>query len=701
MLFIPFTKKLKKKKKKKIQIHKSRIMKQKIGIMILLTAFMLSGYSQSTKAISDVAISRITKSLQSKNASMHKLRIEKCVKQTAALWRSTDGDEATFEIFCTENFVADQGQLKTLFNKLAHNFEQIYGFYNQLSVEMKRPLHLDMGDLLSIDEPFGAWDPFAHITDDFFDNKIAFIITLNFPFYSLEEKQMVGEQWTPGDWGYVRLGDIFTSRVPASLLQKTSETTTAADGYISNYNIYMGKLFDNTGKTRFPEKMKLITHWGLRDELKSNYANKKEGLENQRLIYQVMKRIITQTIPSEVINSDKYTWNPITNKVFDQNLEVKTTPEPSTRYFHLLQNFKSMQAIDQHSPSYPTYISRKFDQEMEIPQSEVEKMFVDFISSPTVKQVAKLIKKRLGRNLEPFDIWYDGFKSRSTISGETLDSKVREKYPNKAALEKDLPEILVKLGFPREKATFICSKIAVDASRGAGHAWESMMKSDVAHLRTRIGENGMDYKGYNIAVHEFGHNVEQTISLHDVDNYFIKGVPNTSFTEALAFVFQKRDLQLLGITDPTPNQRELVTLDIFWGSYEIMGVSLVDMNVWKWLYANPNATPEQLKETVNRIAIEVWNKYYAPVFGISDQPIFAVYSHMIDAPLYLSAYPIGQLIEYQLENYFEGKNFGNEVMRIYALGKLAPQVWMKKAVGEPLSITPLINATDKALKIIK
>ena len=60
------------------------------------------------------------------------------------------------------------------------------------------------------------------------------------------------------------------------------------------------------------------------------------------------------------------------------------------------------------------------------------------------------------------------------------------------------------------------------------------MRSDNARLRTRIGSDGMDYKGYNIAVHEFGHNVEQTITLHDVDHYIMKGVPNTAFTESCA-----------------------------------------------------------------------------------------------------------------------------------------------------------------------
>lgn len=106
----------------------------------------------------------------------------------------------------------------------------------------------------------------------------------------------------------------------------------------------------------------------------------------------------------------------------------------------------------------------------------------------------------------------------------------------------------------------------------------------------------MDYKGYNIAVHEFGHNVEQTLSLYHMDHYMLHGVPNTAFTEALAFIFQKRDLQLLGY--PRRPMDDNTVLDIFWGCYEIMGVALVDMYVWQWLYDHPKATAAQLKEAV-------------------------------------------------------------------------------------------------------
>lgn len=114
------------------------------------------------------------------------------------------------------------------------------------------------------------------------------------------------------------------------------------------------------------------------------------------------------------------------------------------------------------------------------------------------------------------------------------------------------------------------------------------------------------------------------------------------------------------------------------------------------MYAHPKATPEQLKNAVVGIAKEVWNTYYEPIFKVKDQDILACYSHMIVDPLYLSAYPIGHLIDFQLESYLEGKNIGDEVQRIYAMGKLAPDLWMQRAVGQKLSVEPLLTATSAA-----
>jgi hypothetical protein len=531
----------------------------------------------------------------------------------------------------------------------------------------------------------------------FFANKIAFLTTLNFPFYSLEEKTKLGPTWTRKEWAYARMGDRFISRVPADVQQRVSQTITAADAYISDYNIYMGKLLNQYGKTLFPQDMKLISHWGLRDELKSDYADTVNGLEKQRMIYRVMQRIIDQSIPQQVINNGKYTWNPETNKVYENNREVTATAEPDKRYEVLLENFRAMKQLDPYSPHYPSQLLRAFDGTMEIPQSDVETLFKTLLSSPQVKEVAAFIKARLQRDLEPFDLWYDGFKRRGGIPEEKLTAITSKKYPNAAAVEADLPNILIKLGWNPEKARQITSLVAVDASRGAGHAWGSAMRGDKAHLRTRIGENGMDYKGYNIAVHEFGHNTEQTITMNDVDYYMLNGVPNTAFTEAIAFLFQKRDLELLGLKNPNPDDNFYLALDNFWSAYEIMGVSLVDIRVWEWLYAHPDATPAQLKNAVIDIAKQVWNSYYAGILGGKDETLLAIYSHMIDYPLYLPNYPMGHLIAFQIEQQIRGKNFADEVTRMLMQGRIIPQLWMQHAVGDKISVNALLKATDEAL----
>lgn len=625
--------------------------------------------------------------------------VEKGVSQVAALWKRSDGADEEFKEFCAENFTGDEAGKKVLFEKLSKNFESIWGYANRTSLDLMKPLHLDKGEVLPVDMMFGSYSTLAHFYDDFFKNKIAFLTVLNFPFYTLEEKADLGRDWNRLEWAYARVGDVFTSRIPAEINQEASKVSTESDAYISDYNIIMGNLINEEGEKLFPEGMSLITHWGLRDQLKANYGVE-GGLEKQRMIYKVMERIITQEIPEIVINNPEVEWNPYANKVYKDGEEIAFKPEPDTRYNYLLKNFYASKEADPFSPSYPTAIERAFDQNLELTRKEVESLFVNLVSSPLLKEVGQLISSRLGRDLEPYDIWYDGFKARSGILESNLDIIAEKKFPDAKAFEKEIPNILVELGYDRSRANEIASKITVEAARGAGHAWGAEMRSQNSYLRTRIGENGLNYNGYNIAAHELGHNVEQTISLHDVDYYMLNGVPNTAFTEALAFIFQVRDLEFLGMGSNNPDLEHLKALDVFWGSYEIMGVALVDMYVWQWMYENPDATEAQLKEQTIKIATQVWNDYYAPVFGVEDSSILAVYSHMISYPLYLAAYPLGHLIEFQLEGRIAGKNIADEIDRIYALGRLIPQEWMKEAVGEPISNQPLFDAVDVALKEI-
>ena len=56
-----------------------------------------------------------------------------------------------------------------------------------------------------------------------------------------------------------------------------------------------------------------------------------------------------------------------------------------------------------------------------------------------------------------------------------------------------------------------------------------------------------------------------------------------------------------------------------------------------------------MKESVLKIARDVWNKYFATVIGHNDVVLLAIYSHMINSFLYLPDYPIGYLIAVQIE----------------------------------------------------
>ena len=89
---------------------------------------------------------------------------------------------------------------------------------------------------------FGSYSPTAHFSDDFFANKIAFVIALNFPYYTPARKKCPGQNTGANkEWAYARMGDMFVARVPADLQQKVSDAETAAEIYISQYNILHGK----------------------------------------------------------------------------------------------------------------------------------------------------------------------------------------------------------------------------------------------------------------------------------------------------------------------------------------------------------------------------------------------------------------------------------------------------------------------------
>jgi hypothetical protein len=641
-------------------------------------------------------------------------RLQRGLRQASALWRPSDGDAAAFEAFVRANFAADPAVRDAMFERLQGAFEQLGGLMLEAVRELRMHADVDRGPILPFDQVLAGYDPSAHLNDDLFENKIAFVVLLNFPLATLDELVAEGESWSRRRWAEARLAQPFSKRVPAEVNLALANASSAADAYIADYNIWMHHLVDAKGNRLFPEKLRLITHWNLRDELKASYSEK-GGLAKQKAIQQVMERIVTQTIPEIVVDNPRVDWNPVTNQVsrsavvdYDETAvpplpaTVTNAPEPNTRYARLLDVYRANRLADPYSPTAPTLIARRFNESREIPEARFRAMLEQVVGSPLVPRVAKLIEKRLGRKLEPFDVWYNGFKPRGAYTEAQLDAITREKYPTAEAFAKDIPNILRTLEFDPETTAYVSSMIDVHPSRGAGHAFGAGRRGDKAYLRTRVGSNGMDYKGYNIAVHELGHNVEQTLSMNRIDYTLLQGVPNTAFTEALAFVFQNHDLELLGLSEPDASTRALAALDAFWGAYEIGGVALVDMGVWHWMYDNPDATPARLRDATIAIARDVWNRYYAPVFGQKDVVLLGVYSHMIASTLYLPDYPLGIMIAFQINEQMEkGGKVGPEFTRMARIGDVLPDVWMKQATGAPVGPEALLAATERALAVVK
>lgn len=661
-------------------------------------------------------VADVVRSLVDKYGAKHTARIEQGVRQVASLWRVDDGDLAAF---CLEHFVADAREREALFARLETAFEHVDGHFLEIGRELRRPSEVDIGPELPIDQLFAGFEASAHLLDDLFASKIAFVALLNFPLTTLDQRLAIGEKWSRAQWAQARLTARFARRVPADVLRHATEVQAKADRYIADYNLWMHHVLDDRGQRVFPSGKRLISHWNLRDELKAQYAAGPAGADRQRVIVRLMERIVTQSIPRAVINNPRVDYNPFTNEVKPAptaTVEADAPPasalpldagaEPNTRYAHLLAQFHAARAQDAYSPTMPNAVQRSFELGRELPEARVRELFTEVLDSPLVGKVAAEVERRLGRPLEPQDLWYDGFKARSAIPETMLDGSTRKRYPNADSFRRDMPRLLNELGFSEAKARFLSDHILVDPSRGAGHAMQAARRGDFPRLRTRVEKGGMNYKGFNIAIHEMGHNVEQVFSLYGVDHTLLQGVPNSAFTEALAFVFQARDLELLGqkTSDAATAKREAVLADL-WATWEIAGVALVDVGVWHWLYQHPGATPAELRDATVAIATEVWQRHYQPVLGKAPSPLLAIYSHMIAYPLYLSDYPLGHLIAFQIEEQLTrseaaGKRFGDEIERMATIGNVAPDLWMRKAAGGPVSAAPLLRATERALGVV-
>ena len=479
-------------------------MKISVRLLTVLSVFcllMCVSCSQHSESLSPVTLKALQQELQQANPDINAARVERGISQAAALWTAEDGSDEDFRTLVREHFCTTDSERVALFESLSRILENCYQSADMLTVDLLKPTQLtDSGEPTAADYIMSAYSPMAHFADDMFANKLAFITIMNFPHYSLEEKNAMGRSWSRLQWAMARMGDVFTTRVPAAVNAQLAQANADAENYIADYNIYMGNLRTEDGRQLWPDDKVLLSHWNLRDELKALYADKQGGQEKQEMIYRVMQRIVNQSIPARAVNNPDYVWQPYS---------TEDAAEPYTRYERILAVAHALFEEDRFCPSAPTGIQRNFEEGVEFPAGELDSLFRALIGSEQVRQVASVIRDRLGRDLRPYDIWFDGFKARASLNEDELTAATQRLYPDADAFAADMPRLLARMGFSSKEAGNIARHIVVEPARGSGHAWPCLGRKEEARLRTRIPAAGMDYKGYNIAVHEFGHCVEQ------------------------------------------------------------------------------------------------------------------------------------------------------------------------------------------------
>ena len=139
-------------------------------------------------------------------------RVERGVRQVASFWRAEDGDAAALQAFVASSFVADEGKLPALLQRFSLATEQLDGHFLEMGRALRSWSELELGPQLDVDALFAALDPSAHLPEDLFASKLAFVALLNFPLPELEEMVAQGPSWTRAQWAAARLTRRFALR---------------------------------------------------------------------------------------------------------------------------------------------------------------------------------------------------------------------------------------------------------------------------------------------------------------------------------------------------------------------------------------------------------------------------------------------------------------------------------------------------------
>lgn len=650
-----------------------------------MTASSLNGTADATIA-----------SLTEKHGANQRPRIERGVRQVVRRWQESDGDAAAFKAFCEKHFVAEPKDLARLRDRFETALEQVGGHLHEVRRNLRRWSDVRGDEFPGVDDLFAKFDPAPDLSDQLYRQQIAFVALLNLARPELAEMLEEGERWTPDGWAEARIAQSFGARIPGELSDFARRIGHEANVFVQEFHVPVDTLVDRAGRRWFEPGRKLLAHWLVREQIKAGYG-REHGVELQRALAWVMGRHVDGSIPSAVMDgSAKGAWDSDRNTIDGRTVPASETLGP-VRYRHWLAQRSVALRFDELYPEHPTAMARKFDLQREIPEGEVERLLIELLDAPVRRDLAALMSKRIGRPLESFDVYFEDLVEGGDAS--ELEGAVRARFADERSFQSKLPEVLRGLGYGADDAEFLGTRVRVEIAKGAGHAIRPGLTQYGAWLRTSRLEHELGWDGFDTAMHELGHNLEQLVSTYFAPRPILRGVPNTACTEAFAFLYQSLGRRVLGLEDPSKAQRQfdLDSLQTMLAACQIAGPSLLELHAWRWIYAHPDATPEALRDEVIAIADRLWSRFYERDFGKDPYRLLAAYQHMIAHPLYLADYTLGHVMSHQIRSHMRGKDLAAETKRICSIGRVTPDLWMRRAVGSPVSAAALIRDAGEAL----
>src|ERR1700710_2644306 len=142
----------------------------------------------TTPEIDPATVQQILDRLIEQHGAGQAGRIRRGVEQAARRWWPEDGGPEDFAAFCAAHFLADPEALAATFGRLEKVLEQVDGHLHEVRRELTWPIDVDTGPVGTADRLLANLDLQAHVDEDLFRTKVAFLALLNFPVHTLAER---------------------------------------------------------------------------------------------------------------------------------------------------------------------------------------------------------------------------------------------------------------------------------------------------------------------------------------------------------------------------------------------------------------------------------------------------------------------------------------------------------------------------------